>query len=387
MRQVDPEKPSGPAAPRGRPTPGRLWVPLVLLVGLLLLGAILTLCESLRDLFYVVTRATLLDSWAVLQLLSATFSCVAIAGAVFQIRQRKPLFAIAFAMLSVPTPFVLEGSRCDTAEACRAMGWAALPAAVLRWNVRIRPVTTPNEAEDLASSALAKAGSPDSPFKTLRRGDDWIVSTINSDGWPGAHAVQIERRSGQATFVPCPGSQMQCGMERPIVSDGRRVFRNDRAGVSAAFPAGRVVCTSRAKDDVPIGFYAMVRSPDQPCEILDNSRQIGIEIAQSQKRGCASLADLSLAWRPLTPATASMFQQSPRMGDAQSLACELHRGDDIQISVYARAAPQNASKPRPNLLYEAYIVTDRAHLSEDVRAFEVFLRNVTIADAAMTKPS
>ena len=146
-------------------------------------------------------------------------------------------------------------------------------------------------------------------------------------------------------------------------------------GLSAVFPASRPVCTARGDDGEPRGFYAMVRAPDVPCESLDHSRQIGIEVAQSRLEGCSVVEARSVPWRPLSPETAKLFRdQRPTLSGFPSLACELRNGDQIQISVYA----STGSGADPRRRYEGYIVTTPSYLAEDIRTFELFLASVGI---------
>jgi hypothetical protein len=356
---------------------------LVLLIAILLLGGVGASIGSAFYLGYLATRATVFDTWGVLSIISMLLSVIAIAGAGFALRRRKLILALGFAALTAPAPLVIEASRCDTTEACRMMGWAALPAKAFTWEARLRPVTDANEARSIASTALSKAGSSNFPFKARWLEDHWIVSAIDQDGWPGPHAVSIDTRSAETSLVACPADKVQCGMERPTLSDGRTAFRNARLGIAAIFPAPRPVCTSRGPDDEPRGFFSMVRAPDIPCEILDQSRAMGVEVARSRKKGCISAEAPSAPWRPLSPETARLFSSpAPTLGGQPSVACELRQGGQIQISIYA-AAPSGLS-PRRSLsaLYEGYIVTTPAYLAEDVRSFEVFLASVRISSLA-----
>ncbi|RZJ02343.1 MAG: hypothetical protein EON89_15480 [Brevundimonas sp.] len=347
-------------------------------IGVLLLGAVLNLTVTAGYLWYLASRATVFDTWAVLNIASALMSLVAVVGAGFALKRWRMGLALAFAVLTLPVTFVIEGSRCDTFASCRALSWAALPAGAFDWEVRHRSVTDPNEAERLASGLLWKTGSKDSPFRTKRFGDHWIVSTINDDGWPGARAVRIDTRTGRTTLVSCPQSKIQCGMERPTVSDGRRVYRNAELGLAAVFPTSRPVCAARDDDGAPRGFFAMVRSADIPCDSLDPSREIGVEVARWRLNGCTVTEAPSLAWRPLSPETARLFKGRPSLGGRVSSACELHDGDHIQISVYASVARGSRPEGPPDVVYEGYMVTTPAHLAEDVRTFELFLQGVTL---------
>lgn len=347
---------------------------LAVLIALFLFIAVIDLIAS-DYLWYLASRGTTFGVWGVLSVVSALMSLVAIVGAGFALRRRRMVMALAFAALTLPVHFVIEGSRCDTTALCRTYGWAALPADAFASTVRIRSVTDPNEAREIAFGALSKAGSDDSPFREKRFGDHWIVSAIDEDGRPGAQAVRIDTRTAKTRFVPCPEDKIQCGMDMPTASDGRSPYRNDSAGIAAAFPASLSVCTSRGDDGEPRGFNGAVRSPDVTCEDFEAppEMQIGVEVARWRLDGCKVTEAPSLPWRPMSPETLKLFSRTPALAGRPSLACELRDGDDIQLSVYATA--RSGSR---DTLYEAYIVTSPARLAEDVRQFERFLADVSI---------
>lgn len=355
----------------------------VLLIPLFLIAAVGSLIGDGGYLGYLATRGTVFDAWGVMSIISALLSATAVAGTGYALLRRRLSLALGFAFLAAPAPFVIAASQCDTAASCSVMGWAALPASAFTWEVRLRPVTDPNEARAIASAALWKAGASGSPFRAKRFADHWIVSVVDRDGWPAPRAVRIDTRTAKTSLVACPADKVQCGMERPIVSDGRRVFRNDRLGLAAIFPASRPVCTSRGDDDEPRGFYSMVREPDRPCEVFDDSRQMGVEVAQYRLNGCAVAQAPSVPWRPLSPATAKLFRNPAHtLAGQPAVACELHQHGQIQISLYAPAVSRSNPGPSAGALYDAYIVTTPAHLAEDVRSFEVFLEGVRIGSPA-----
>lgn len=351
---------------------------LVLLLGVFLLFAAVGLMEAVPFLGYLSTRGTVFDAWGVLSLAAALLSLAAIAGACFAIIRRRWLVALLFAGLALPAPVVIEGSRCDTAEVCRAMGWAALPSSAFDWKVRIRPVTDPNEATVIASEALLASGSEDFPYKPKRFEDHWIVAAIDQDGWPGERAVRIDTRTAKTSLVACPAATMQCGMERSIVSDGRRVFRNTKLGLEAIFPAARPVCTARSKGE-PSGFNAQVRATDIPCDIIDDARQLGLEVAPARKNARTLEQALTTPCGPLSPETAKLFKaRAPTFPGRPSLACEFRMHGQIQISVYAFATTGSNPEAPSRTLYEAYIVSTPVDLAEDARTFDDFLRSVRI---------
>jgi hypothetical protein len=341
----------------------------------LFLGALASLTAGASYLGYLASRATVFDTWGALHVVSTMLALISVMGTALAVWRLRMVTALLLAALPIPAAFVIEGSRCDTPASCQAMGWAALPTSAFDWQVRIRSVTDSNDARAIASNALFRASLEDGPYEAKRFGDHWIVSTIDDDGWPGAQAVRIETRTGRTAFVPCPEDRIQCGMERPTVSDGQRLYRNAQLGLSAVFPVSLPVCTTRNDDGEPLGFHAMVRAPDIPCETLDQSRQMGVEVPRWRRNGCAVVGVPSAPWRPLSPETSKLFNQRPTLGGAPAVACELRDGDQIEITVYASTGSGSD-------VYEGYVVTTPAHLVEDIRTFEIFLQNVRLGSAA-----
>lgn len=344
-----------------------LWIALSLLV------AVLRLIGSGPQIIDLATRETVFGNWSVLAILDVLFALAAILGAGFALVRRKLLLALLFSLLAWPVGFVIEASRCDY-PACRSMAWAALPAWTGDWSIRLRPVTDPREAENIASAALHKAGSGYSAYYPKRFDGYWIVPTINDDGWPGPSAVRVDTRTAATRFVPCPADRMLCGMERPVMSRAGQVFSNARWGLSMSFPAGRAVCIARpyeeARREEARGFYAMIRDADIPCDSVDPSRALGLEaVAEPLAEPC----------RPLSPAVLEAFGgQAPGFAGHQSVVCEEIGDNQIAVGVYATARPRAGSGDASLTLYGAWMLTDPAHLAEDARSFEAFLGTARI---------
>lgn len=352
---------------------GRILV--VLWLALSFLVAALSLVDSGPILVDLARRGTVFGAWSVLHLLHFLFAIAAIVGAGWALRRRRPLTALLFSVLAWPTSYVIAASRCDY-PGCRSMTWAALPSGAFDWGVRIRPVTDRNEAEAIASEALFRAGSRFHSYDPKQFDGYWIVPTISDDGWAGPSAVRVDARTGASRFVPCPADRMQCGMERPVVSEAGQVFANAQWGLAVTFPAGRAVCTERPDDetrrDEARGFYAMVRDADIPCEIVDPSRALGLEalaartLTEARQEPC----------KPLSPARLKAFGgAAPGFAGRQSVACEEVTEDQIAVSVFAFGEPGSGV---PATLYEAWVLTDPAHLAEDAGSFEAFLRTVRL---------
>lgn len=354
---------------------GLLGIP----VAVLFLGALATLTADASYLGNLASKATVFNTWGALNIVSAVLTLIAIVGTVLSVWRLRMVTALLFAALSLPASVVIEGSRCDTTAACRMLGWAALPRTAFDWHVRIRPVTDPNEASAIASNALSDANVDDAPFLEKRFGDHWIVSTIDDDGWPGAHAVRIDTRTAETALIPCPQDRIRCGMERPTVSDGKRAYRNTRLGLSAVFPESRAVCTIRDDDDESLGFHAMARAPDIPCDTIDQSREMGIEVVRWRREGCMSLTAPSVPWRPLSPETSKLFRgRGLTLGGLPASVCEVREGDHISIVAYASTGSGSDAGED----YAGYVITTTEHLSDDIRTFETFLQTVRLGAAA-----
>lgn len=348
-----------------------LWIALSLLV------AMLGLMESGPRILDLLSRETVFEVWGAMSVLAGLFSLTTIIGAGIALVRRKLLPAMLFSVLAWPVGFVIEASRCDY-PACRSMAWAAFPPWAGDWSIRLRPVTDPREAENIASAALHEAGSEYSAYYPKRFDGYWIVPTINDDGWPGPSAVRVDTRTAATRFVPCPADRMLCGMERPVVSEAGQVFANARWGLAVTFPAGRAVCTERPDDearrDEARGFYGMIRDADIPCDIVDPSRALGLEALTARTVTEARLEPC----KPVSPARLKAFGgRPPGFPGHASVACEEITADQIAISVFAFAAPRPGSGA-PETLYEAWVLTDPAHLAEDARSFEAFLATARI---------
>ncbi|RYG09813.1 MAG: hypothetical protein EON92_13925 [Burkholderiales bacterium] len=347
-----------------------------LVIGLSLIVAVFGLLEAAPYLAQQVFRSTTLDMWAVLMGLKLLFSLAAVIGIGVALSRRRLLPALLVSALAWPMGFVIEGGRCDTEALCRMYGWAAPPAGLSNWSVRIRPVTDGREAEYIAEAALSQAGSEDHAFEPKRFRDHWLVPTINDDGWARANAVRVDVRTAATRFVPCPADKMRCGMERPVVTDGQRVFRSARLGLSAVFPAGLSVCSSWTDEQYdPLGFHAMHRSADVPCETLDQARTFGLAVVD-----VPVLPDC----RPLSEAVVRAFGgRKPGFPGHRSEACQETSGDQIAIVVRAKTHPSLAGSRRETTTYEAYLLTTPTHFAQDARTFDAFLRTARIGDAAI----
>jgi hypothetical protein len=377
------EELTAPGSKRGV-TPGLVLLGLFGLpfMVLSLLVAVSSLRGAFDDLASIARDATIVDTWDVLSLVSGLLSLTAIVGMVHALFRKKGARALLLCCLAWPGMLVIGGSRCDTGTSCQLMDWAALPHQAFAWQVRIRPVTEANEALQLASAALGNAGSTDTPYKARRFASDWIVSSINSDGWPGASAVAVDIRTAATRLVPCPAKAMPCGMDRPVPSDGRTPFRKPDLGLAAVFPATLLVCPLDDDKGEPSGLFGDRLPADEPCGQAEQSREMGLQVAPYRMDGCTVLEARSVPWRPVSPETLKLLRgQSLTLGGFPVQVCELRMSGYVQISAYA-SAPSPTKQGQGMTLYEAYIVTRPEHLADDLRGLATFMDTARIGRGA-----
>lgn len=140
----------------------------------------------------------------------------------------------------------------------------------------------------------------------------------------------------------------------------------------------KVTCTAiTASSAIIVGL--IFAPPDMPCETLDQSRQMGIEVARWRRNGSVVVQAPSVPWRPLSTGTSTLFRgQGPTLRGLQSVGCELHDEDQVEITVYA----STGFGSNLGTTYEGHVVITRSRLVGDIRAFELFLTNVHVGSAA-----
>lgn len=189
--------------------------------------------------------------------------------------------------------------------------------------------------------------------------------------------------------APCAPGQLSCGLQRPIISDGIRVFRNRDMGLRATFPAGSRVCLSRS-GDAPRGFYARYGATEPGCPERGDgpasSMGIGASFNTTFQRslGEAAAGDCG----PLSGrVTALLAGEALAIPEHRSLACQADRRDGrVEIVVYAMAgswpdgSPGGSPGDAPRVIYWASLGTEPQRLGQDLDMFRAFLRTVRIGD-------
>ena len=80
---------------------------------------------------------------------------------------------------------------------------------------------------------------------------------------PASNAVPEAANAVNAaapTLPDCLETQLSCGRQRPIVSDGVTPFVNENYYLAMVFPRGSQVCATRS-GDAPHGFFAVYGAP------------------------------------------------------------------------------------------------------------------------------
>jgi hypothetical protein len=197
-------------------------------------------------------------------------------------------------------------------------------------------------------------------------------------------SVEVEAASAtRAGPPPCPAEELSCGLQKSVVSDGIRAFRNENMGLSALFPAGSNVCLSRS-GDAPRGFYAFYGKPQLGCPEGDFESPATMGIGSSfNATFIRSLQDLpSGECLPLRGRVAELLPGEPlAIVGHRSLACQEERkGGRLQIRVHALAGrrPDTLDEDAPIAIYWAFLATESNRLEHDLAMFQDFLRSLRI---------
>jgi hypothetical protein len=180
----------------------------------------------------------------------------------------------------------------------------------------------------------------------------------------------------------CPAEQLSCGLQRPVVSDGVRPFRNDDMGLQATFPAGSRVCLARS-GDAPRGFYAWYGSNRTDCPERGDIPAAYISISSAFNAMFRhSLRESAGDCQALSQSLARKLREQPlEIPGHQSMVCQQDAsGNRIELLVYAMAGQQrdDASDVSPAVIYWASLGTTPDRWAHDIRVFRAFLHTVQI---------
>jgi len=155
---------------------------------------------------------------------------------------------------------------------------------------------------------------------------------------------------------PCTPEYLSCGMQTPIVSNGRRRFRNEEMGLSAVFPAGSRVCMSRS-GDAARGFYAWYGTDETGCP--ERGDLPGAYMGIGSSFNAAFYPSLREAagedCRPPAGRVGRLLREAPlTIPGHRSLSCQ-RRGERIEISIYAMTGrwPRGFRETAPRMIYWA----------------------------------
>lgn len=174
---------------------------LVAAAALVTVLSVLQLPWTLEYPAYVLTRADVVDLWAVLSVLNVALAVIGIVGAWLSLWRRKLALAAFLIVLPIPTPFIIEANRCDVYPACEAIDWARLPRSAFAWRIRIREVDDAQLALGIAYGALERAKLTYHPWDPKLVGGQWRVETRTDDMDLGPYEVLVDAKTGKATIV------------------------------------------------------------------------------------------------------------------------------------------------------------------------------------------
>lgn len=179
----------------------------------------------------------------------------------------------------------------------------------------------------------------------------------------------------------CPGDELSCGKQRPVVSDGRRPFINDEMGLAAIFPAGSRVCITRS-GNAARGFYAWYGKTESGCPERGDIPATSMGISSSfNATDYTSLHQA--AGRDCRPLSQTI---QARLGEARlsiamqpSLVCERLEPDGATtIYVYAMAGRAGWNPRVARTIYFASLGTRGAPQADDLAMFRTFLSRLRV---------
>ena len=182
---------------------------------------------------------------------------------------------------------------------------------------------------------------------------------------------------------PCPPEELSCGLQTPVVANGRRRFVNAEMGLSAVFPAGSRVCMSRS-GNAARGFYAWYGTTEPGCPERGDIAATSMGIGSSFNAAFfPSIRDVvGSDCRPLAGNVDRLLRQAPlAIPGHRSLTCQRpQEGEKIEIMVYAMTGrwPRDFNQDAPRMIYWASLGTNAERLERDLRMFRTFLGNLRI---------
>lgn len=205
---------------------------------------------------------------------------------------------------------------------------------------------------------------------------------------PASNAVPEAANAVNAaapTLPDCPETQLSCGRQRPIVSDGITPFVNESYYLAMVFPRGSQVCATRS-GDAPHGFFAVYGAPpgcperpNRPPRFITLYAEYNAlfitELSEIVPDGCRPLAGDT---RRRLSGPGLSFPGSP------SILCETRAASNrFEISVYTLAGPSHDGDGpgAPRIRAATYFMTlgtDAAHFDEDLVHFRAVLASVRI---------
>jgi hypothetical protein len=102
-------------------------------------GSLLHMAGAFEYLGYILRDREPMDMWAVLDTVEIAATLTSFVGMAVMAWRKKALGVLAFFLVQIPTPMVIEGSRCDTGPSCALLGWAAVPNMYLLRDTSLYP--------------------------------------------------------------------------------------------------------------------------------------------------------------------------------------------------------------------------------------------------------
>jgi len=181
----------------------------------------------------------------------------------------------------------------------------------------------------------------------------------------------------------CPTSQLSCGKQTPVRSNGKDAFVNEDMGIRVVFPEGSEVCLTRS-GDAPRGFFMLLESVRNPCsENPDRKAYLSID---SNFNSSFHKTLIETAHGECDPLPSGILKYASARDFSipghRVLVCGERSNDGTGVIVYAMGGGTTDSGEGlvEAIEYRATLGTTEQRAKEDVATFREFLSSLELGN-------
>jgi hypothetical protein len=190
-----------------------------------------------------------------------------------------------------------------------------------------------------------------------------------------------------AAAIPCSPDELSCGLQKPVVSDGKRRFINAEMSLGAVFPRGSRVCMTRS-GDAARGFYAWYGVETVGCPERGDIQATRMTINSYWNATFYTSLRQVMEHMPNCTRTSGSLKRILRgsslaIGTVPSRACARDgQNGAFEIDVYALAGrPLSDTLSRAeSTIYVASLETSAERANRDLAMFQTFLRQLRVGN-------